>query len=57
MVGVAISDFYERYSMTFEALGLNPSILSALTEAGYTKPTAVQEQAVPAAIAGKDLLV
>jgi len=43
--------------MTFEALGLNPSILSALTEAGYTKPTAVQEQAVPAAIAGKDLLV
>jgi superfamily II DNA/RNA helicase len=43
--------------MTFEALGLNPSILNALTEAGYTKPTAVQEQAIPAAIEGKDLLV
>jgi len=43
--------------MTFEALGLNPAILKALTDAGYTKPTPVQEQAVPAAIAGKDLLV
>src|SRR5450830_483665 len=43
--------------MSFETLGLNPSILKALTDAGYTAPTPVQEQAVPAAIAGKDLLV
>lgn len=43
--------------MTFEALGLHPSILRALTDSGYTKPTPVQEQAVPAAIAGRDLLV
>jgi superfamily II DNA/RNA helicase len=43
--------------MTFEALGLHPSILKALTESGYTKPTPVQEQAVPAAIAGRDLMV
>ena len=43
--------------MTFEALGLNPAILKALNDAGYTKPTPVQEQAVPAAIAGQDLLV
>jgi superfamily II DNA/RNA helicase len=43
--------------MTFEALGLHTSILKALTEAGYTKPTGVQEQAVPAALQGRDLLV
>jgi len=43
--------------MTFEALGLHASVLKALTEAGYTKPTPVQEQAVPAAIGGRDLLV
>ena len=43
--------------MTFEALGLNTSILNALTESGYTAPTPVQQQAVPAAIEGKDLLV
>ena len=43
--------------MTFEALGLHASVLKALTESGYTSPTSVQAQAVPAAIAGRDLLV
>jgi len=43
--------------MTFESLGLNPQILKSLSEAGYTAPTPVQEQAIPAAIAGRDLLV
>ncbi len=43
--------------MTFETLGLHSSILKALTEAGYTKPTPVQEQAVPAALQGRDLMV
>lgn len=43
--------------MTFESLGLHTSILRAIADTGYTTPTAVQEQAVPAAIAGRDLLV
>ncbi|PFH07895.1 superfamily II DNA/RNA helicase [Collimonas sp. PA-H2] len=43
--------------MTFESLGLHTSVIKALTEAGYTKPTSVQEQAIPAAIEGRDLLV
>ncbi|HEY5800863.1 MAG TPA: DEAD/DEAH box helicase [Burkholderiaceae bacterium] len=43
--------------MTFEVLGLHPSILKSILEAGYTAPTAVQQQAVPAAIAGRDLMV
>ncbi|HJV53815.1 MAG TPA: DEAD/DEAH box helicase [Noviherbaspirillum sp.] len=43
--------------MSFEALGLHTSILKALSEAGYTKPTPVQEQAVPAALQGRDLMV
>ncbi|HEV2611638.1 MAG TPA: DEAD/DEAH box helicase [Noviherbaspirillum sp.] len=43
--------------MTFEALGLHTSILKALTEAGYTAPTTVQSQAIPAALQGRDLLV
>jgi superfamily II DNA/RNA helicase len=43
--------------MTFESLGLHPQIIKALTDAGYTEPTPVQAQAVPAAIAGRDLLV
>jgi superfamily II DNA/RNA helicase len=43
--------------MTFEALGLHASVLKALTEAGYTEPTTVQSQAIPAAIGGRDLMV
>ncbi|WP_426175631.1 DEAD/DEAH box helicase [Massilia sp. TWR1-2-2] len=43
--------------MSFEALGLHESIVKAVTEAGYTIPTPVQAQAVPAAIEGRDLLV
>jgi superfamily II DNA/RNA helicase len=43
--------------MTFETLGLHSSLLRAITDSGYTEPTAVQIQAIPAAIAGRDLLV
>ncbi|MDB5747925.1 MAG: helicase [Massilia sp.] len=43
--------------MSFEALGLHATIVKAVNEAGYTVPTPVQEQAVPAAIEGRDLLV
>jgi len=43
--------------MSFEALGLHASLVQAVAAAGYTKPTPVQEQAIPAAIGGRDLLV
>ena len=43
--------------MNFAELGLNEAILKALTDAGYVHPTAVQREAIPAAIAGHDLLV
>ena len=41
----------------FSTLGLAPEILRSVTEAGYTEPTDVQKQAIPAAISGVDLLV
>ena len=43
--------------MHFNDLGLAPIITRALDEAGYTTPTPVQGAAIPAAIAGHDLLV
>ena len=46
-----------KFTMTFETLGLHTSLLRAIADSGYTAPTAVQLQAVPAAIAGRDLLV
>ncbi|HQA11869.1 DEAD/DEAH box helicase, partial [Zoogloea sp.] len=43
--------------MDFASLGLSENIVKAVTEAGYTEPTAVQQAAIPAALAGKDLIV
>ena len=43
--------------MTFEALGLHPAIVKAVADAGYTQPTPVQMQTIPAALQGSDLLV
>ncbi len=40
---------------TFEDLGLMPPLLAALTAAGYTTPTPIQEQAIPYVLAGKDV--
>ena len=43
--------------MTFADLGLHETLLKALNFAGYTEPTPVQAQAIPAALEGHDLLV
>ena len=40
----------------FGALGLHPSIVSAVTSLGYEEPTAIQREAIPQLLAGHDLL-
>ena len=42
--------------MQFQDLGIDTELLRALDDAGYTVPTPIQEQAIPAAIAGRDVL-
>lgn len=42
--------------MSFSELGLSDSILDALSERGYTKPTKIQTEAIPAILAGNDVL-
>jgi len=42
--------------VTFASLGLNPIILSAVTEAGYVHPTPIQAEAIPMVMAGHDLM-
>ncbi len=42
--------------MTFEELNLAPAILKAVLEQGYDTPTPIQAQAIPAVLAGTDLL-
>ncbi len=40
----------------FSDLKLNPKILKAVKDAGYEKPTPIQEKAIPAALDGRDVL-
>ncbi|YAF97584.1 MAG: DEAD/DEAH box helicase [Nodularia sp. CChRGM 3473] len=42
--------------MSFSTLGLSNEIIRAVTERGYTKPTPIQMQAIPAVLSGGDLL-
>ncbi len=42
--------------MKFEKLALLPEILKAVEEKGYTDTTPIQSRAVPAALAGRDIL-
>ena len=42
--------------MNFRDLGLTAPILKALTVEGYTEPTPIQRQAIPPALAGRDVL-
>ncbi len=42
--------------MSFAKLGLSEALVRAVTEHGYTQPTPVQAQAIPAVLAGGDLL-
>ena len=42
--------------MSFSDLGLSTQLLSALTDAGYSEPTPIQAQAIPAALQHRDVL-
>ncbi len=42
--------------MSFVDLGLSPELVRAVSEKGYTTPTPIQSQAIPAVLAGRDVL-
>ncbi|MDM4765419.1 DEAD/DEAH box helicase [Pelomonas sp. SE-A7] len=42
--------------MSFQTLGLGPAVMRALRDQGYHAPTPVQQAAIPAVLAGGDLL-
>jgi ATP-dependent RNA helicase RhlE len=42
--------------MSFAHLGLQPGLLKAVDSLGYTEPTPIQEQAIPVALTGCDIL-
>ena len=42
--------------MSFDKLGLSPELLRAVATVGYSEPTPIQREAIPAAIEGRDVL-
>jgi len=42
--------------MSFSSLGLSDALMRAVSETGYTTPTPIQQQAIPAVLNGGDLL-
>jgi len=43
-------------NIMFSSLNLDPQILRAIEEEGYTEPTPIQAQAIPHVLAGRDLM-
>ena len=42
--------------MPFSTLKLDPSLLKAIKELGFTRPTPIQSDAIPPALEGRDIL-
>src|SRR5690606_19729485 len=42
--------------MSFDSLGLRAELLRAIADEGYSTPTAIQSQAIPAVIKGRHIL-
>lgn len=53
------SDVYnnQKKEKTFSDLGLNSVLLQAIAKQNFKSPTSVQIEAIPLALAGRDLLV
>ena len=51
-----MSEIVETTPVLFDTLALDASIQQAITESGYTSPTPIQSAAIPALLAGKDVL-
>lgn len=45
-----------KEATTFSGLGLNPQLLRALSDLGYTEPTEIQQQAIPPILSGQAVI-
>ena len=57
-LGLRVSGFdVPRPVQTFQQCGFDAHLMAVIARAGYEKPTAIQAQAIPAALSGRDVLV
>ncbi len=52
---ICLSPAWET-SVPFTSLGLHPDLLKGIRELGFTRPTPIQADAIPPALAGRDVL-
>ncbi len=55
-IRLPVGEHLQSKFMLFTELGLQEQILKAITDNGYTQPTPIQAQAIPAILAGKDVM-
>ena len=55
---MTLTDHFSPMTQTssFSTLGISPEILEAIEVLGFDTPSAIQEQAIPAAIGGSDIV-
>src|SRR3954464_9463842 len=51
-----MSEENSEATVSFAELDLAPQLLEAVRDAGYTHPTPIQQQAIPLAMEGRDLI-
>jgi ATP-dependent RNA helicase RhlE len=56
VTNVVALDLFYNFLMTFRDLNLCSAIIDALIEKGYQSPTAIQQQAIPYILSGKDIV-
>lgn len=57
-LGIRVSGFdAPRPVKTFQQCGFQSALLGAVRKAGFTAPTPIQAQALPAVLSGRDVLV
>lgn len=54
--GALTREHQKEASPAWTALGLIPEVLRAVASAGYASPTPIQEQAIPVALRGRDVM-
>ncbi|MEE8465607.1 MAG: DEAD/DEAH box helicase, partial [Dehalococcoidia bacterium] len=42
--------------MSFQQFSLHPQVLAGVSSVGYTTPTPIQQQAIPVAMEGRDVM-
>ncbi|MGE3066217.1 MAG: DEAD/DEAH box helicase [Hyphomicrobiaceae bacterium] len=55
-LGLLVTETGFLDTTTFAELGLSPKVLAAVEAAGYASPTPIQQQAIPVAVTGRDVL-